>query len=109
MSSSWEIREHSRSYPSRAMNCWSGCPCSLWMGDYPYSLDSQLPTHYQGTRRINVQENQDGGGTYWGVFLVSPENEKARYLLSSPLNERDAQHFLEELQRIAGKLVGRES
>jgi hypothetical protein len=48
-------------------------------------------------------------GTYWGVFLVSPENEKDRYLLTSPLNERDAQHFLEEFQRIAGKLVGRES
>ena len=52
MFSSWEIREHSRSYPFVATNLWS----SLWMGDYPYSLDSQLPTHYQVTPKIEEEQ-----------------------------------------------------
>ena len=41
-------------------------------------------------------------GKYWGVFLVSTDDEKDRYLLTCPLDrEGDADHFLAEFNRIA--------
>lgn len=41
-------------------------------------------------------------GSWWAVFLVSANNPKDRYMLTSPLDkEADAMHFQSEFYRIA--------
>jgi hypothetical protein len=37
---------------------------------------------------------------FWAVFLVNRYNDKDRYMVSSPLEEKDAERFLHELNRI---------
>ena len=51
-------------------------------------------------------------GNYWGVYLVNPQNEIDRYLLTSALDKEDvADSFVAEFQRIAGHTLvfGREA
>jgi hypothetical protein len=41
-------------------------------------------------------------GEWWGVWLVNPEDEKDRYLVTSPFSkEKEADHFRDEFNRIA--------
>ena len=42
-------------------------------------------------------------GQWWAVFLVNPEEEKDRYMLTSPFSKKaEAEHFKAEFQRLAG-------
>lgn len=39
-------------------------------------------------------------GDWWAVFIVNKNDEKDRYMLTSPLKGHEAQHFMEEFYRI---------
>lgn len=40
-------------------------------------------------------------GDWWAVFVVNPDNEKDRYMLTSPLDKKkDAEHFRDEFSRL---------
>jgi hypothetical protein len=42
---------------------------------------------------------------HWGVYIVNPNDEKDRYLLTSPLDQKsDAEYFRQEFERIAGEM-----
>lgn len=42
-------------------------------------------------------------GDWWGVFIVNSAKEQDRYLVTSPFNnKKDADHFTNEFNRIAG-------
>lgn len=40
-------------------------------------------------------------GDWWAVFLVSGQDDKDRYMLTSPLKEHEARHFEKEFYRLA--------
>lgn len=41
------------------------------------------------------------GSTYWAVYLVNPNDEHDRYMVTSSLDkEKDADHFVAEFERI---------
>jgi hypothetical protein len=41
-------------------------------------------------------------GEYWGVFLVNPNDQQDKYLLTSPLDRQsDAEHFRDEFERLS--------
>lgn len=43
------------------------------------------------------------GEKYWAVFLVNPDNDRDRYMVTSTLDkESDADHFVKEFKRING-------
>ena len=39
-------------------------------------------------------------GDWWAVFLVHPHDPKDRYMLTSPLTKKEAEHFWGEFDRI---------
>jgi hypothetical protein len=59
---------------------------------------------------IQMPPGPRSADAWWAVFLVNPNDEKDRYMVTSPLDKREqAEHFQKEFTRIQGTSLLKET